>query len=61
MLETIGSSKVSAPRAFGADNDEVVGGSDSGRADKTDRIRAKSKNIKKLPMTKESAKAKRSE
>ena len=26
MLKTTGSSEVSAPRAFGADDDEVVGG-----------------------------------
>ena len=61
MLETTRSSEVSVPKAFGADNDEVVGGSDNGRADETDGIQAKSKNIKKSSKTKKFAKAKRSE
>ena len=35
MLKTTGSFMVLAPRALGADNDKVVGGSDGGRADET--------------------------
>ena len=58
MLKTTGSSD-SAPRALGADNDEVVGG-DSGGTDETIDKSAKPKNIKKsLKAKKKSAKARR--
>ena len=35
MLKTTGSSEVFSPRAFGADDDEVVGGVGGGGSDKT--------------------------
>lgn len=51
MLKTTGSFEVSAPRAFEADDDEVVGGSGSG-ADETMEILSKSRKSK-IPMVAE--------
>ncbi len=43
MLKTTGSSELSAPRVLGANDNEIVGGSGGGRADKT--VKNSSSNI----------------
>ena len=46
ILKTTGSFEVLAPRALGADNNEVVGGSDCGRVEETFKNLSKSRKSK---------------